>query len=110
MLIRLLAVTLLSITCMAQQDEFYSPPAIDKCLKKQQSITGKLTLLTDVNPFYLRGDFFGDGVPGYAVTVRIPKGDRRNGVLVCAANGRTFLLGGSEAHPFSDMPEDRFVA
>jgi len=110
MLIRFLVLTLFSITCVTQEGEFYSPPTIEKCLKKAQSNAGQLVLLKERNPFYLRGDFRGLGVADYAVTVRIPGGDRRNGVLVCAADGKTFLLGGSAGHPFSDMAEDRFVA
>jgi hypothetical protein len=114
MQIRFLAMALFSLTCIAQEciaqeDEFYYPPAIHECLKRTHSAAGKLILLKDRNPLYLRGDFRGVGVNDYAITVGIPAGGRA-GVVICEANGKATLLGLSDTHPFSDMPRDGFVA
>ena len=64
-----------------------------------------------MNPFYLRGDFDGDGAPDHAVALRVPK-INKNGVLICRGRGAPIVLGaGSIAtSPFSDMLDDNFVA
>ena len=47
----------------------------------------------------------------YRVSVRV-RATKRNGLLICAGNGRTFALGADHPlkPPFSDMPNDNFVA
>jgi hypothetical protein len=63
-----------------------------------------------VNPYYLRGDFDGDGKPDYAVAVREAKGGKLR-VLVCATKAGSALLGGEgPGKPFSDMPDDIYFA
>lgn len=85
----------------------FQPERLAQCLKSPKS--ANLSVLTDRNPFYLRGDFDGDGRPDYAVSVRSQDGG--TGVLICAGNGEVFLLGGGiGGGKFSDMPRDRFLA
>jgi hypothetical protein len=88
---------------------FY-PDLVHRCLNGP-SVKEHVTVLADQNPVYLRGDFDGDGVPDYALQVKSKK-TGHNGVLICAGNGRSILLGAetTAAHPFSNMPNDNFVA
>jgi len=70
-----------------------------------------LELQISRRPYYLRGDFDGDGIPDYAVVVR-GRATKRDGVLVCTGRGKSFIVGAVNPieKPFSDMPGDRFVA
>jgi hypothetical protein len=91
-----------------ESESTYIPPKIDKCRASKIAMGAAIT--TDLQPFYLRGDFDGDRISDYAVAVRGPR-TKRNGVLICSGNGRVFLLGADQplAPPFSDMPNDNFV-
>jgi hypothetical protein len=85
------------------------PERVRQCLRSPQA--SAVEVHTDINPYYLRGDFDGDGKADYAVAVAGLK-TRRGGVLVCAGNGRAFVLGADQPlnPPFSDMPGDNFFA
>jgi len=74
-------------------------------------VRSSVEIETTINPYYLRGDFDGDGKVDYAIAVR-GRTTRRNGLLICAGNGMTFVLGADQPlkPPFSDMPNDNFVA
>lgn len=86
----------------------FQPNGIAECLKRPT--TAGLAVLADNNPYYLRGDFDGDGKPDYVVVVRSQKRGGA-GVLVCAGSGLVFLLGsGISGVQFSDMAQDRFIA
>ncbi len=89
-------------------DEPFQPDTVTRCLKSPKA--AGLTVLTSNNPFYLRGDFDGDGKPDYALSVRSESGG--TGVLICGGNGSLFLLGAgvSGGSQFSDMEQDRFLA
>ena len=68
---------------------FNTPAAIRKCLKPVES---QYKLSDRSNPFYLRGDFDGDGKSDYAVLVTNDKGER--GMAVCrAVASRPEILG-----------------
>ena len=84
------------------------PEPIRRCLNNPT--VSALVVLYDINPFYLRGDFDGDGRPDHAIQARLPsKGG--SGVVVCSSNGTVFLLGsGIGGKAFSDKPDDRFLA
>jgi hypothetical protein len=94
------------VTAVVDQP-LYRPGRVEQCLKSPRAVD--LTVLANNNPYYLRGDFDGDGTPDYALQVRSVRGGR--GVLVCAGNGSIFLLGaGIGGSRFSDMPHDNFLA
>jgi hypothetical protein len=107
----LLCLGLLSPAHAADESDFslIHPDQIDRCLKLPAA--SSVEVRTDANPYYLRGDFDGDGKVDYAVEVRGSR-TKRNGVLICAGNGRAFVLGADQplSPPFSDMPSDNFVA
>lgn len=111
-LIRLLiALVTLNVTnVLAGEDPILlHPTQIRQCLELPVASSVEEDLET--NPYYLRGDFDGDGKMDYAVAVRGRK-TKRNGVLVCAGNRKAFVLGADQPlqPPFSDMPGDNFVA
>ena len=99
------------LPCLAAGEDpmLIHPDQIARCLKLPLAANLEVTLAR--NPYYLRGDFDGDGKIDYAVAVRGRK-TKRNGVPVCGGSGRTFVLGADQPlrPPFSDMPNDNFVA
>jgi len=86
------------------------PDLVRKCLARDE-FEGKVKILTDQKPYILRGDFDVDGVPDYALAIKGLK-TRRNGVLICSGRGDVVMLGAEAPKdpPFSDMPDDNFVA
>lgn len=92
------------------QKEIHYPLAIENCLEKNR-LEGKLVVDSSQNPYYLRGDFDGNGQPDYAIAIQ-GKVTKRNGVLICFDTGRAVILGADNPKnpPFSDMPDDNFVS
>lgn len=86
------------------------PDLVRKCLARDE-FKGKVKILTAQKPYVLGGDFDGDGVPDYALAIKGLK-NRRNGVLICSGRGDAVMLGAEAPKdpPFSDMPDDNFVA
>jgi hypothetical protein len=86
------------------------PTEVKRCLE-DPAVKDKARILSNYEPFYLTGDFDGDGLPDSAVAI---KGSitRRNGVVICTGKDRVFILGADNPRkpPFSDMPNDNFVA
>jgi hypothetical protein len=100
-------VLIVSMVNSGNAEELLHPNILKKCLASPKAAA--LEVLTDTNPYYLRGDFDGDGKPDYALQVRAKNGG--NGVLICQGNGALFLLGhGIGGQKFSDMPDDNFLA
>lgn len=90
-----------------QDEQKVVPSTVESCLQK---VLGQVELSTTVNPFYLRGDFNGDGRPDYAVTVKGKKSGRLR-MLVCTEAKGVFLLGREgDSRAFSDMPDDNFFS
>jgi hypothetical protein len=69
-------------------NEFNVPDELRACLRTepQLQINGR------VNPFYLSGDFDGDGLSDFVVQVK-NKPDEQRGVLFCFANGKRAVWG-----------------
>lgn len=86
------------------------PDIVKECLE-QAGVKGKLEIRTAKRPYILKGDFDGDKLFDYAVAIRGPN-THRNGVFVCTAKKQAFILGADmpKDPPFSDMPNDNFVA
>ncbi len=84
------------------------PPALESSVPKEVSACMRdygrsLTVTGKLNPFYLRGDFDGDGQVDHAIAVSAHKAA---GVLVCSSRGRRFLLGAGSS--FNDMTDLNF--
>jgi hypothetical protein len=94
----------------AQRANALHPDPIESCLQNP-AVKGHVAVDFKTNPYYLRGDFDGDGKPDYAVAIKGKK-TRRNGVLICTARRQVFVLGADNPlkPPFSNMPDDNFVA
>jgi len=84
------------------------PPEVRQCLKDTK--VSDLILFTDLNPFYLRGDFDGDKKIDYAIWMRRSVGGI-TGIIVCAGDGTNHLLGSgiTKGDNFSDMEHDDFL-
>jgi hypothetical protein len=67
------------------------------------------TIDSRVNPYYLRGDFDGDGKPDVAVMVLGPR-SKSTGLVVCESDGRSFVLGAGSQPTFSTIRDDNFLS
>ncbi len=98
----------MSSCLLVQAQEPFVPQPIAKCLTNP--VVKGVVLQSKRNPYYLRGDFDGDGAPDYAIIVRSLT-TKSNGVLVCRGNGSVVRLGSGIGGPqFSDMAADNFIA
>ena len=93
LLFLLLVATLTPLTAWAQMgkssvDEYNVPKEIDVCIK---SFPG-LTIGGEINPFYLSGDFDGDGKLDFAV--QVVRSEQR-GLLICLSSRKSPLLVGA---------------
>lgn len=73
-------------------DPFNVPGELRTCLKGKP----ELELSADINPFYISGDYDGDGLTDFAVQVR-RKRDKLHGLLFCFGNGKDVVLGAGGA-------------
>jgi hypothetical protein len=67
---------------------FNVPDELTECLRAEP----QFQINRRMNPFYLSGDFDGDGITDFAVQVQSLK-DQRQGVLFCFANGKRVVWG-----------------
>jgi hypothetical protein len=79
--------------------EFRLPNWVNHCVKL---LGPSYTISTKVKPFYLRGDFDGDGKSDYAVLVQR---SGQQGFVICrASSGKPILLGaGASFHKMRDL-------
>ena len=78
----LLIATAFAISGFAQVDEYNLPAAVQDCLKNKK--LSDLELNDRINPFFLRGDFNGDGKMDYAVLVS-QRATGKQGIAICLA-------------------------
>jgi len=106
----ILLVSWLFFLPVGSQDDSVHPTKMVACLE-DPNIMNSVSTDMNTNPYYLRGDFDGDGRPDFAVAVKGTK-SKRNGVLICLASGVRVILGADNrtTPPFSDMHDDNFVA
>ena len=97
----LLALLFLTALANAQGENALHPEAVENCVQNH-AVKGRFIVNFKTNPYYLRGDFDGDGEPDYAVAIRGKK-TMRNGVLICTARKQVFVLGADNplTPPFS---------
>jgi hypothetical protein len=79
------------------------PVEVSKCL---EALSSGYAVSGRINPFYLRGDFDGDGKADYAVLVR--KGEQQGVVLCLSRSRKPMLLGAGTA--FNKMNDLNFNA
>jgi hypothetical protein len=93
---------------MASESDLLPDP-IERCLE-MPNVGARSEVSKTVNPFYLRGDFDGDGKSDYAVAVK-GKVSGRLRVLMCMGSNSAIFLGSENGdNPFSDMKDDNFFA
>lgn len=85
-------------TAQAQVDEYNLPVALRGCLQNEQR--SDLVLSDRMNPFFLRGDFNGDGNLDFAVLVS-QRTTGKQGIAVCLAGERApIVIGAGRAFAF----------
>lgn len=112
-IIRFIPLFLLLYCCAGLRAEGNSrivPEAVKRCLERKE-IRGQVKLGLKLNPYYLRGDFDGDGNIDLAISIVGAKSSRI-GILVCHASGYLEVLRGDSkpAKAFSDMADDNFIS
>ena len=82
------------------------PDGLSACLKARP----ELEINTSINPYYISGDFDGDGFTDIAVQVETSK-DQRPGILLCLAKRDSALVGASNPLPWKEdvLPFDDWM-
>jgi len=80
------------------------PSQIKQCAVSMVPLAiSSIKLDYSVNPFYLRGDFDGDGFMDLAIALRGVTDDTKSATGICRAKGRSVLLGSlAKGHVFND--------
>lgn len=107
----LMVITAPAASAADEADLSYStPPAIDQCLARA-GLTAKFQLDASINPFYVRGDFDGDGKIDYLIRVT-SRQNQKHGLISCWGNAgkRATVIGAGTPIPssikatFDDLP------
>jgi hypothetical protein len=83
------------------------PLRISTCMKRTELKSFRVD--SRINPYYLRGDFDGDGKPDFAVMITRAN-SKLSGLVICQGDGRSFVLGTGSKPSFSTMPDDNFLS
>jgi hypothetical protein len=67
------------------------PPEVTDALRSS-TVTGRLVLTSRINPFYLQGDFDGDGSRDTALLAR-DRSTGKQGIVIVRANGQITVVG-----------------
>ncbi|WP_263418395.1 hypothetical protein [Terriglobus albidus] len=84
-------------------DEYNVPKEVEACIKS----VGGVTIRGSINPFYLSGDFDGDGNLDFAVQVQRAS---NNGLLMCLSTRHPILLGAGSSVLWPSSTPWRFDA
>lgn len=89
--------------------EWRIPERVKLCLATGSGVAGRtLTILTEVNPYYLRGDFDGDRTIDLAIAVR--DAAENDGIIICSRTKGVSVLGSVYPRvPFGDVRGDRML-
>lgn len=79
------------------------PAAIRRHFEPEDT-TGRFEVIFELNPFYLRGDFNGDGAPDLAVLVRERASDKRGIAILHGGAAEPVIIGAGT--PFRDGDDD----
>ena len=71
------------------------PPEVTDTLRGS-TVTGRLALTSRINPFYLQGDFDGDGGRDTALLAR-DRSTGKQGIVIVRANGQITVVGAGSA-------------
>jgi hypothetical protein len=99
----LLLVILISTSGFSGVPDSQVPARVSACVKSAEE---GLEIDRRLNPFYLRGDFDGDGRPDYAVLVR--RGSNRGIALCRGSSPKAITLGAGSA--FNEMTDLDFTS
>jgi len=85
---------------------FNIPEPLAVCLK---TVSGRYKISGRINPFYLRGDFDGDGRADYAALITNAKGER--GLAICRAASRApdIVGAGTALNKLTDLSFDAWM-
>ena len=85
---------------------YNAPDGLTACLKARPG----LEINASINPYYISGDFDGDGFTDIAVQVKTSKG-RAQGILLCLAKRDSSLIGAGNPLPWKDdiLPFDDWM-
>src|SRR5262249_40681465 len=87
-----LILVFIGATASAQVDEYNLPSAVQQCLNNEQQ--NDLVLSGRINPFFLRGDFNGDGKMDFAVLV-VQRVTGKQGIAICLTGERSPIVIGA---------------
>jgi hypothetical protein len=77
---------------------YNAPDGLSACLKARP----ELEINMSINPYYISGDFDGDGFTDIAVQVKTSR-DQRQGILLCFAKRDSALRGADNPLPWKDV-------
>lgn len=88
------------------------PQQIKDCIASLAPLSNSpIKVNFDINPYYLRGDFDGDGQMDLAITMRSSVDDSKLGTGICRGGKAPVLLGAiSKGKRFSDDPADSIAS
>lgn len=106
------AVAFSQVTIENHVYDWQIPQQIKQCVASLAPLANSpLKINFDINPYYLRGDFDGDGQMDFAIAMRSSTDDSKLGTGICRATKTPIVLGAiSKGKRFSDDPADSIAS